>query len=65
MPARGRCLLRTYLDDRSSIVKTAAMHGLADLTRHDPSLLPEVLDMLRILWALWDPRHARPWPHPA
>jgi len=41
--------LRTYLDDRSSIVKTAAMHGLADLTRHDHSLLPEVLDMLRVL----------------
>ena len=41
--------LRTYLDDRSSIVKTAAMHGLAALTRHDPKLLPEVLDMLRIL----------------
>jgi hypothetical protein len=41
--------LRVYLEDKSSIVKTAAMHGLADLTRHDPSLLPEVLDMLRIL----------------
>ena len=41
--------LRGYLDDRSSIVKTAAMHGLAGLTRHDPSLLPEVLDTLRIL----------------
>ena len=41
--------LRTYLDDRGSIVKTAAMHGLAVLTRHDPMLLAEVLDMLRIL----------------
>lgn len=41
--------LRTYLDDRSSIVKTAAMHGLAELTRHDSAMLPEVLDMLRIL----------------
>jgi len=41
--------LRTYLDDRGSIVKTAAMHGLTLLTRHDPKLLPEVLDMLRIL----------------
>jgi len=41
--------LRTYLDDQSSIVKTAAMHGLTVLTRHDPKLLPEVLDMLRIL----------------
>ncbi len=41
--------LQSYLDDRGSIVKTAAMHGLAALTRHDPALLPEVLDMLRIL----------------
>jgi HEAT repeat protein len=46
---RAAAALRTYLEDKSSIVKTAAMHGLADLTRHDPSLLPEVLDMLRIL----------------
>lgn len=42
-------ILRSYLDDRYSIVKTAAMHGLTTLTRHDPELLPEVLDMLRIL----------------
>lgn len=41
--------LRIYLEDRSSIVKTAAMHGLTTLTQHDPKLLPEVLDMLRIL----------------
>jgi hypothetical protein len=41
--------LRTYLEDQSSIVKTAAMQGLADLTRQEASLLPEVLDTLRIL----------------
>ena len=41
--------LRTYLEDKSSIVKTCAMQGLAELTRHDPSLLPEILDLLRIL----------------
>ncbi len=41
--------LRTYLNDKSSIVKTCAMQGMAELTRHDPSLLPEVLDLLRIL----------------
>ena len=46
---RVAAALRSYLEDRSSIVKTAAMHGLADLACHDPSLLPEVLDMLRIL----------------
>ena len=28
-------ILRTYLDDPSSIVKTAALHGMADLTRQD------------------------------
>lgn len=48
----ARCaaaILETYLNDQGSIVKTAAMHGLAGLTRHDPELLPEVLDTLRIL----------------
>jgi len=45
---RAAAELRSYLDDRSSIVKTAALHGLADLTRQDPSLLPEVLDLLRV-----------------
>ena len=46
---RVAAALRSYLDDRGSIVKTAAMHGLTGLTRHDPELMPEVLDMLRIL----------------
>jgi len=46
---RAAATLRGYLDDKGSIVKTAAMHGLAALTRHDPELLPEVIDMLRIL----------------
>ena len=46
---RVAATLRTYLDDKSSIVKTAAMHGLTGLTWHDPSLLPEVLDILRVL----------------
>ena len=44
---RAAVAMRSYLDDPSSIVKTAALHGLADLTRQDPSLLPEVLDLLR------------------
>ena len=51
---RAAATLRSYLQDRdsavkSSIVKTAAMHGLTALTRHDPELMPEVVDMLRIL----------------
>jgi hypothetical protein len=45
---RAAAALYAYLDDPSSIVKTAALHGLADLTCHDPSLLPAVLDLLRI-----------------
>jgi hypothetical protein len=46
---RAAAVLRSWLDDKSSIVKTCALHGLAGLTRWDPSLLPEVLDMLRVL----------------
>jgi hypothetical protein len=45
---RAASALQSFLDDRSSIVKTAALQGLADLTRHDPALLPAVLDLLRI-----------------
>jgi hypothetical protein len=45
---RAAGVLRSYLDDKSSIVKTAALHGLADLTRQDRNLLPEVLDLLRV-----------------
>ena len=41
-------ILQSYLDDPSSIVKTCALQGLAELTRRDPSLGPEVLDVLRI-----------------
>jgi hypothetical protein len=40
--------LQSYLEDRSSIVKTCALQGLADLTRQDASLLPEVVDILNI-----------------
>lgn len=40
--------LRSYLDDPSSIVKTCALQGLADLAHQDPSLWPEVIDLLRI-----------------
>jgi HEAT repeat protein len=40
--------LQSYLDDSSSIVKTAALQGLADLTIQDTSLLAMVLDLLRI-----------------
>ena len=45
---RVAAALRTYLEDSSSIVKTAALHGLADLTRCDPDALSEVLDLLRV-----------------
>jgi len=45
---RVACVLQGWLDDRSSIIKTAALHGMAQLTRQDPDSLPAVLDMLRI-----------------
>lgn len=49
---RAAALLRSWLDDpgsaSGSIVRTAALHGLADLTRQDPSSLPAVLELLRV-----------------
>jgi len=45
---RAAAAFQTYLNDPSSIVKTAALQGLADLTRNDPSQLPAVIDLLRI-----------------
>lgn len=46
---RAMIALRSYLDDRGSIVRTAAMHGMAGLAMQNPTLFPEVLDTLRIL----------------
>jgi len=45
---RAAATLHKFLDDPSSIVKTAALHGLADLTRQNPDSLPEVVDLLRV-----------------
>jgi hypothetical protein len=42
-------VLRGWLDHRSSIVKTCAMQGVAELTRQDSSLTDEVFDLLRAL----------------
>ena len=44
---RVASVLQTWLDDRSSIVKTAALHGIAELTRQNPASLPAALDLLR------------------
>ena len=41
-------VLRSFLGDRSSIVKTCALQGLTDLSSQDASLLAEVVDLLRI-----------------
>jgi hypothetical protein len=40
-------LLGGYLDDRSSIVKTFALQGLADLAQDDASIRPQVIEALR------------------
>jgi hypothetical protein len=45
---RVSAVLNSYLDDPSSIVRTAALHGMADLTRQDPESRPDVLDRLRV-----------------
>ncbi|HEY1160979.1 MAG TPA: hypothetical protein VGE83_10135 [Terracidiphilus sp.] len=46
---RAAEVLQAWLDDpSSSIVKTMSLQGLADLARQQPSLLPMVLDLLRI-----------------
>lgn len=39
--------LSSYLEDQSSIVKTLALQGLADLAQGDPELLPRVVEVLR------------------
>jgi hypothetical protein len=45
---RTAAVLQTYIEDPASLVKTCGMTGLAGLARHDPALLPSVLDQLRI-----------------
>ncbi len=39
--------LNSYLEDRSSIVKTFALQGLADLAQDDPSIRSRVMEILR------------------
>jgi len=39
--------LTGYLTDRSSIVKTFALQGLADIAEGQPEIRPAVIDMLR------------------
>jgi hypothetical protein len=43
---RAREALECYLDDRSSMVKTFALEGLADLARTDVALCPDVKQLL-------------------
>ena len=40
-------VLRRYLEDRSSIVKTFALQGLADLAEVEASIRPAVIEILR------------------
>jgi hypothetical protein len=39
--------MNEYLQDRSSIVRTSALQGLADLAQDDTSLRPKVIELLR------------------
>ena len=45
---RAAAALESYLDDQSSIVKTSALHGLADLASQNPETLSSVVDRLRL-----------------
>lgn len=56
-PERRRVvgILTSYLNDRSSIVKTFAMQALADLARQAPALLPGVERHLRELTVIGTP----------
>lgn len=44
---RSASLLNAYLKHRSSIVRTFALQGLADLAQQDPAMRPAVIDLLR------------------
>jgi hypothetical protein len=44
---RAALLLNTYLEDRSSIVRTFALQGLADLAEKDASIRPNLIELLR------------------
>jgi hypothetical protein len=44
---RAATLMESYLEDRSSIVKTSALQGLADLADHDSSLRPKIIELLQ------------------
>ncbi|MGA8300550.1 MAG: hypothetical protein WB817_13790 [Terriglobales bacterium] len=44
---RAAASLKNFLNDRSSIVKTSALQGLADLARNDDDLRCSVIELLR------------------
>src|SRR5438067_13731444 len=46
---RVASVLKSYLEDRSSIVKTFAMQALADLASDDTTLLPETVELVHQL----------------
>lgn len=46
---RAAGVLRGWLGDESSIVKTAVLQGLAELSRWNPALRDEAVDLLRVL----------------
>lgn len=45
---RASAVLETWFDHPSSIVKTTALHGLADLTRQNPDSTVQVIELLRV-----------------
>ncbi|HEY2861809.1 MAG TPA: hypothetical protein VGJ21_25640 [Terracidiphilus sp.] len=45
---RIAAVLGTWLDDPSSIIKTSALHAMADLTMQNPASREDVKDLLRV-----------------
>jgi hypothetical protein len=45
---RIAAVLQTWVEDPSSIIKTSALHSMADLTRQDPDSRADVMDLLRV-----------------
>lgn len=52
---RAYSIMRSYLDDKSSIVRTFAMQAMADFAEQDAALLPETITLIATLTATGTP----------
>lgn len=52
---RAYAIMQSYLDDKSSIVRTFAMQAMADFAKQDATLLPETISQIETLTAIGTP----------